>query len=53
MPDRSTSVPGCASRIFIAATRLWPPASGLPPDSASSAAAVATESAFLSSKLYI
>ena len=29
MPDRSTSVPGCASRSFIAPTRLWPPASAL------------------------
>ena len=53
MPERSTSVLGWASRIFIAATRLWPPAKGLPPDCASNAAALATESAFFSSKLYM
>ena len=43
MPPRSTSVPGLARRSFIAPTRLWPPASALPPVFASAAAASATD----------
>src|SRR2546428_3482076 len=42
MPDRSTTVPGFASRNFIAPTRLCPPASALPPLLLSAAAASAT-----------
>src|SRR4051794_30758787 len=53
MPERSMSVPGCARRSLIAATRLCPPARSLPFVCASSADALATESAFLCWKLYM
>src|SRR6185369_10364380 len=53
MPERSTSVPGCARRSFIAPTRLCPPASALPPDLASAAAASATVFARVSSNAYM
>src|SRR5262245_23592637 len=51
--DRSTSVPGCARRSFIAATRLWPPASALPPLCANAVAASVSDFGRTSSKAYM
>src|SRR5262245_28806773 len=51
--DRSTSVPGCASRSFIAATRLWPPASALPPLFANADDASASDFGRTSSNAYM
>src|SRR5581483_9062750 len=51
--ERSTSVPGCESRSFIAAIRLWPPASALPPLDASASEASASVVGRTSSNEYI
>src|SRR5437868_14202648 len=53
MPRKSTSVPGCASRSFIAATRLCPPARGLPPVLARAFAASASVFGSWYSKVYM
>src|SRR5438552_1851360 len=53
MPERSTTVPGLASRNFIAPTRLCPPASALPPLLLNAAAASATDFARWYSNAYM